>query len=85
MPEVTFNVPAEVEIEAGLRLPPGTYTGQRNQIVTYYMGEQRAEPPEYFLQVPAETLRELGINPGAAISVPYEVTQQVATGRIIVL
>ena len=80
-PVINLTVVVPVEIEPGLEVPAGTYTGK-----TTFRGQQNWTEPRYILELTAAQLNALAAAQPTPnlISVEYDVTKFVKLGQIVV-
>jgi hypothetical protein len=75
---------APVELEPGIVMKAGTYTGEMKQLGLPTMGGQISwTAPEYKIEFDAQQLSHMGmVNVGNLMSIEYDVTKFVRSGQI---
>ena len=82
--KVSLTVNAPVEIEGGVVLPVGTYTGEEKKLGVTAWGGQSWTKPRYMIPLTAEQLDAMGAQVGAHLTQGYDVTEFVRRGQILV-
>jgi hypothetical protein len=82
--KVSLTANAPVEIEAGVVLPAGTYTGEEKKLGVTAWGGQSWTKPRYMLPLTAEQLNAMGAKVSATLTSHYDVTAFVKRGQILV-
>lgn len=81
---VRLTASTTIELEPGVVMQPGTYTGERKELGVAMMGGQiNWTQPEYTILFSGEQLGKMGMrNASNIISIDYDVTKFVRLGQI---
>lgn len=83
---VRLRAKESVEIEPGIIMPAGTYSGISKQLGVYLMNGLNWTTPEYRIEFQAAQLADMGMqNTANLISCEFDVTKFIRTKQIEVL